>query len=111
MSFAKREQILNAADTIRSRGLCTRLLTPVQAVLLPRKNSNGKTVCVSVTNCTIGESGELKLLIRNPEVESFTYMSQYSGSGKLEYKKCGDDYIVTVPSIKPWSVATIFCDK
>ena len=76
--------------------------------MLPRKNDNGKTVCVSVTNCTIGESGEFKLLIRNPIGEKFTFMSQYDGEKTLSYEKVGEDYLLTVPSLHPWSVGTVF---
>ena len=84
------------------------MLTPAQAVLLPRKNNDGKTVCVSVTNCTIGKSGELELLIRNPRSESFKFISQYNGECDLAFDRCGDDYIVKLPSLDPWSVGTVF---
>lgn len=107
----KRDQMLNLADYISNNGLCARLLTAFPAVLLPRKhNENGKTVSVSLTNCTVGESGELELLIRNPIGENFTFMSQYNGEKKLDYVKNGNDYIVKVPSINAWSVATVFID-
>ena len=108
MPFSRREQILNIADYISNNNLCARLLTPRQAVLLPRKDNDGKTVCVSVLNPCVGESGVLEVLIRNPKSEDFYYMSQYSGEGKLEFTETDDGFIVKLPSIKPWSVATIF---
>ena len=104
----KRDHILDIADYVCGNTLAARLVTPMQAVLLPRKNDDGKTVCVSVTNCTIGESGEFKLLIRNPIGEHFTFMSQYDGEAELSYEKIGDDYLLTVPSLHPWSVGTVF---
>ena len=104
----KRDHILDIADYVCGNALAARLVTPMQAVLLPRKNDNGKTVCVSVTNCTIGESGEFKLLIRNPIGEHFTFMSQYDGEKMLSYEKVGEDYLLTVPSLHPWSVGTVF---
>ncbi len=111
MPTSKRDQVLNIGDYISGNALCSKLITPFPAVLMPRKhNETGKTVSVSLTNCTVGESGELKLLIRNPAGENFTFMSQYNGEKKLSFEKQGDDYIVTVPSINPWSVATVFVD-
>lgn len=104
----KRDHLLDIADYLCGQTLAARLLTPMQAVLLPRKNSDGKTVCVSVTNCTIGESGEIRLLIRNPNGEHFTFMSQYDGEKALSYEKIGKDYLLTVPSLHPWSVGTVF---
>ena len=107
--FYKREQILDIADYISSNALCARIMSPVQAMLLPRKDENGKTACVSIVNCTIGESGEIKLRIRNPKGEKFVFMSQYNGEKILEFTKDTNDYIVSVPSVSPWSVGTIFC--
>ncbi len=104
----KRDHILDIVDYVCESKLPARLLTPMQAVLLPRKNENGKTVCVSVTNCTIGESGEFQLLIRNPSGEKFVFQSQYDGEKTLSYEKIGNDYLLTVPSIHPWSVGTVF---
>jgi len=104
------KHILDTADYISDNSLAARLLTPIQAVLLPRKNNDGKTVCVSVTNCTIGKSGEISLLIRNPRSESFKFMSQYNGESSLDFAKQGDDYILKLPSLEPWSVGTVFIE-
>ena len=104
----KRDHILDITDYISENALAARLVTPMQAVLLPRKNADGKTVCVSITNCTIGESGDFKLLIRNPIGEKFTFMSQYDGEKTLSFEKIGEDYLLTVPSLHPWSVGTVF---
>ena len=102
-----RDHILDLADYVSGNKVCARLLTPVQAVLNPRKK-DGKVCCVSITNCTIGKSGEMELLIREPLGESFFFMSQYNGECELSYEKRGDDYIVKVPSLEPWSVGTVF---
>ena len=102
------KHILDVADHISDNSLSARLLAPALAVLLPRKNDDGKTVCVSVINCTIGKSGELELLIRNPKSESFRFMSQYNGECDPDFEKRGDDYIVKIPSLEPWSVGTVF---
>lgn len=111
MSFARREQILNAADKISGKGLCARVLSPFQVCLLPRKNADGKTVCVSLINCTVGESGELELLVRNPAGEKFTCMGQYLETCTLKYEKTNDGYRLKLPSIPPWSVATVFISE
>ncbi len=108
MPFYKREHILDTADYISGNALCARIVSPVQAVLLPRKDEAGKTVCVSVVNCTIGESGDIKLRIRNPKGENFSFMSQYNGEAELAFTKDGDDYIVTMPSLNAWSTGTVF---
>ena len=107
----KRDHQLRIADYISGKKLCAKLLSPVQAVLSPRKDKDGKVTVVSITNCTIGESGELELFVRNPASENFTFMSQYNGEKKLDFTKDGDDYIIKVPSINPWSVGTVFINS
>ena len=81
----------------------------MQAMLLPRTDAEGKTVCVSVVNCTIGESGDCELTVRNPKNTDFRFVSQYAGKAKLEYTKKGNDFILKLPSISGWSVGTVFC--
>ena len=51
---------------------------------------------------------DLKIRIKNPKGEKFTFMSQYNGEKELTFEKDGDDYIVTMPSLNPWSTGTIF---
>ncbi len=106
----KRDLLLNIADYISGNALPARLITPFPAILLPRKNEAGKVTCVSLVNCTVGESGEMELLVRNPAGDSFTFMSQYNGTTKLPARKVGEDYIVTVPSVNAWSVGTVFAE-
>ena len=87
-----------------------KILTPVQAVLMPRINSNGDTASASVINCTIGTEKNVELLIRNPIGERFYFMSQYDGECELSAKKTVDGYVVTIPTLSPWSVGTVFCE-
>lgn len=111
ISFARHEQFLNIADYISGNALSSRILTPMQANILPRVDKDGKTVCISITNCTVGESGDFKLLIRNPKTENFYYMAQRGVKKQLSFDKNGNDYIVKVPSISAWTVGTVFCER
>ena len=106
----KRNMLLDIADYISGNALPARLITPAQIGVMPRKNESGGVACVSLLNCTVGKSGEMELLIRNPTGERFTFMSQYDGEQELTYRREGDDYIVNVPSVSAWSVATVFID-
>lgn len=111
VSFARREQFLNAVDYVSDNSLATRLRSPVEAILFPRVDKDRKTVCVSAVNCTIGESGTFELIIRNPKTERFIFMAQNGIKKKLCYKKEGKDYVVKMPSLAPWTVGTVFCDR
>lgn len=120
MSFKRREQLLNVMDYLCVKsgkgGLCARLKSPKQVALLPRKDKRGKTVCVSIANLTIGDSGEMLLAIRNPRAEHFTFMKQASDEEiALQFKVAQNEngireYLVNLPSIAAYSVCTVFID-
>lgn len=103
----QRDRILNVIDYIGG-GVGARLLSCHQAVVMPRVLEDGRTAGVSVLNCTVGPEEDIRLLIRNPKTEKFTFDSQYDGSFDLPYEKTDDGYVVTVPKLSPWSVGTVF---
>ena len=102
-----RERVLNIADYI-SGGLGARILSCEQAILNIRKDSDGKIIAVSVTNCTIGKLEDVKVLIRNPISKNVVFEGQYEKEQKLDYVDKEDGIIVNIPEIAPWSVSTIF---
>jgi len=108
ISLDKRNQILYAADYIGNRAIPAVLESPMQAVLLPRENEEGRVTSVSVVNTTVGETGPLALRIRRPAGKALTFMSQNSQEVALTYSKQGDDFIVEMPSLSAWSVGTVF---
>ncbi|MBQ3150402.1 MAG: hypothetical protein IJB86_04060 [Clostridia bacterium] len=106
-SFA-RERLMNIVDYLSGNNMPAIIKSNVQAILMPRvSKDNGKTVAVSITNCTVEEQENVSVLIRNPESDNFRLMSYLNGNGPIEYKKNGNEYLVTVPKIAPWSVVTI----
>jgi hypothetical protein len=105
----QRGRILNIVDYI-SGGMSAKILSPIQALLMPRVDLLGNTLSASVVNCTIGKADNIKLLIRRPTSKRFYFMSQYNGECELHPEKTDDGYIVTIPQIDPWSVGTVFCE-
>ena len=108
ISLDKRNQILRAADYIGNRAIPAVLESPMQAVLLPRENEEGRVTSVSIVNTTVGETGSLALRIRRPAGKTLTFMSQNSEEIPLTYAEQGDDFIVEMPSLAAWSVGTVF---
>ena len=107
----QRDRILNIADYLVPGALAARTLSPVQSHLLARTDKvSGKTVAVSHLNCTIEKQTDVKIAIRNPETEKFRFVSELDGEFDLNFEKKGENYIVTLPVVSPWSIATVFCD-
>lgn len=107
----KRDMLLDIADYISGNALPARLVTPVACVLWPRCDREGRTVAVSIANRTVGETEEMELLVRRPVGKRFTLMSQYDGTHTLTARREGEDYILTLPSLRAWSMATVFVDE
>ena len=85
------------------------LVDPLKAIVRPRVTNDDKTACVSLVNVTVGDSGELTLIIRDPESETFDFMNGETLIENIPFEKKNGEYHVKVPSMKGWSVATVFC--
>ncbi len=108
----QRNRLLNIIDFISDNAPAARMDSPYQQMVMPRIcKKNGKTLAVSLLNCTIEPQTDIKLKVRRPESEKIRFCSQYDGEFDLVFIKDGDQYTVTIPKISPWSVATVFCDK
>ncbi len=110
ISFARRNHLLALYDHLAKAPLCARIVTPHQAVLHPRVDENGKTVCVSVTNCSISRLIGGVLCIREPKGERFTFMSQYAAPVELKPRREGDAYYLDLPEFAAWTQGTVFCE-
>ena len=116
-SLARRNQFFSAMDLIsEKKSLKAKLLEPLKAVVLPRVNDEDKVLCVSIVNATVGESGALTLLIRNPESERFSFQSGTVSDIPLSFEKKTTaegmiEYFVHLPSLPGWSVGTVFCER
>lgn len=111
ISSARVRQLLDAIKYISGKGFAAELLTPIQGVLQPRVNAKGETVRVCFSNTTVGDSGELTFIIRNPAGTNFRFMAQYESARDLTAEKIAEgEYKVTVPNIRPYSVGAIFAE-
>ena len=116
-SLARRNQFFSAMDLISAKkSLKAKLLEPLKAIVLPRVNKEDKVLCVSIVNTTVGQSGELTLLIRTPESEHFSFQSGTVSDVPLAYEKKTNaegmpEYFVHLPTLPGWSVGTVFCAK
>ena len=110
-STEKRTQLLNACKYISGEGFAAELLSAFQACIYPVVDENGKCIAVSIINCTVGESGEMKVAVRNPAGNKFGFMGQTVPFTQVEAKQTADNEIeLTLPSIPGWSVGTLFIE-
>ena len=110
VSFEKRNQILRSADAICGGKLPALLDAPYRVMVIPIVDKAGKTVSVSLLNCSIADTEPLPLTVRNPAVEVFTYMDA-KGEQNLTAERKENDFCLLAPPLRAWQIATVFCDK
>ncbi len=106
-----RDRYLNACEYISSVRFAAELVTPIRMIVSARVDNNGRTVTASFTNATVGDSGEIEVIIRRPVGKKFIYMGQQIPETVLTAMQTGDDeFRLTLPNVKAWSVATVFVE-
>lgn len=104
-----RDRVLAIAEAIGGKRQCVEMVTPYQAILLPRIDAEGKLLCVSVVNVTVADSGELTLTVRDPTSRRAVLMGQYREESEIPLEKNEEGgYTVRIPGVHPWSVSTVF---
>lgn len=109
LSFDKRNQYLNAFEYIGAETDAV-LIDKIPARVFPRIDGDGKTVAVSVVNTTVGESGELHLLIKKPRGNKFVFCQINGEMTELHSEPAENGTVVTLPSIRPWGIGTVFSE-
>lgn len=107
-SSAKRNQIVNALDEICRMPVT--LISEEQADIYSSVDSNGKTVAVTVFASSQNGTDSMKLIIRNPVGEKVSLMAtRHNEIAELPCRKYDENSLmVTIPSLDPYEVATVF---
>jgi len=109
ISSAKRQQIIYAADYICNNNLPAILESAEQVVVLPRVDKDKNTVCVTLVNASIGKTEEMLLRVRNAKGSKFR-LRNADVHMEVAAEKCGDDYLIKIPSLSAWEIITLFVD-
>jgi len=106
-TIAERDRILNVYDRLaNTRG--ARLLSPVQAAVNIRKDSEGKIRAISLTNCTVGKEKGVRIFVKKPFGSKAVFQGQYAQAREIQMQQENSGFVLELPTIEPWSVATVF---
>lgn len=110
ISIDKRNQILFAIDEITNNNLPAMLVSGEQVTVIPKVNNEGKTVAVSLQNISIGKTGELTVIVRNPSSEDFYYMNASTPKTKVKAEKVNNNYVIKLPAVNGWEMISLFAE-
>ena len=106
-TIAERDRILNVYDRLANTA-GARLLSPVQAAVNIRKDSEGKIRAISLTNCTVGKEKGVRIFLKKPFGSKAVFQGQYAQAREIQMQQENSGFVLELPTIEPWSVATVF---
>lgn len=110
ISESKRNQLLNAIDTISP--LPAKLISAEQCVVIPCVDDSDKTAAVTIASASIGGSEELEILMRNPVGDKITVMSnEMKNIEPISVTKTDDGIKITLPGLIPYEIVTVFAEQ
>ena len=78
--------------------------------ILPRVDAAGRLACVTLLNCSIGETDALTLRVRNPILPYAELVVPRAAPVKLACEPTGrpGEWKVTLPSFAAWQIGVVF---
>ena len=106
-TIAERDRILNVFDALANTATA-RVLSPVQATVHIRADEDGRVHAVSLTNCSVGREENVRLFVKNPLGNKAIFCGQYAEEREIQIEREESGFVLALPCIEPWSVATVF---
>ena len=109
----ERTALLDEIDRVTAGRFPVRLEECRPVRILPRATTDGRLDSVTLLNCSIGETDELTLKVRNPTGPKAELMIPRVHLKNGETLRCEPserlgEWIVKVPSLGPWCIGTVF---
>ena len=100
---AQRNHILDLFDWVAEGKVYARIMTSVQANVIPRIDDSGALRSVIYVNCCITDQEGVVLRLRNcPEGARFIWKSGGSKDVRVKAEHRDGDVFVTIPTVKAW---------
>ena len=107
-SQAERLQALDEIDRVTGGKFPVRIDACRPLRILPRVDAAGRLECVTLLNCSVGQTDGLKVRVRGPKGASAWWQTPAGARTKLPVADAGAEKVVTVPSIPGWQIGTVF---
>ena len=107
---AERAAFLDEIDRVTEGKFPVRLEECRPVRILPRVNAAGRLACVTLLNCSIGETDALTLRVRNPILPYAELVVPRAAPVKLacEPTGCPGEWKVVLPSFAAWQIGVVF---
>jgi hypothetical protein len=107
---AVRTAFLDEIDRVTGGAFPVRLEECRHVRILPLVDAAGRLACVTLLNCSIGETDALTLRVRNPVAPSAELVVPRAAPVKLACEPTGraGEWKVALPSFAAWQIGDVF---
>ena len=107
----RRNMLIRAINYMSDTPLCAYVRSYGQIVCVPRVDSEGKVVSVTLLNASISECEDVEVAIASPVGEGYRVIDPYRPTECGSLERDGEYFIARAGSLAPWRVKTILIDK
>lgn len=111
LKASERKAMLDEIDRVTGGKFPVRLVECRPVRILPRAVPGGQLDCVTLLNCSIGETDGMTLKVRNPAGFVAEFMTAKAGTPMplvCEPSGTPGEWVVRLPSLAGWQIATVF---
>ena len=104
----RRNQFLSAVNYITGKSVAAYVSTPHQIAIIPREDSDKKTVSVTLLNVSITDFEDIEVVIRAPKNTSECILTDpYDADEKIILAQKDGAYAATVKELRAWRTKTL----
>lgn len=109
--MSRRDMLIRAINYISDSPICAYVKSYGQIVCVPRVDSLGRVVSVTLLNASISVCDDVEVAVSNTVGEKFSVEDPYSETAHGTFEKTGEYSIAKVGTLRPWGVKTVLIDK
>lgn len=108
ISHDRRNQLVSASKYICGKTLDAYIATTEQAVIVPRNDSGGKTVSVTLLSVSITDCDNMEIAVRAPKnTEKCVLIDPYGENKEIKLCKKDGIYTAIIEKLAPWRTKTL----
>ena len=105
--MSRRNMLVNAINYISYNPLAAYVSSYGQIVCVPRVDSEGRVVSVTVLNISISDCEDVEISVALPVTEKCKLIDPYQPTKEIKLEKRGDHFVANVGALAPWRLKTL----
>ena len=104
----RRNMLVNAINYISRKPLAAYVSSYGQIVCVPRVDTEGRVVSVTVLNVSISDCEDVEISVASPCAGVCKLIDPYQPAKEIQLETRGDRFVANVGALAPWRIKTLF---